>query len=656
MDMKPGLHNPKVLLRDTFIDAVNDPDFNATDAYFKFVYADIISFASGGAVSIDVPAGGAITLSARVITSDQALTLNFKPTSADLSAVILDAAVLDQPIAITFRGTVIDLELGPYTPNKGVQLEFSNGSLNLTYRTQYDPFTRVNVEGPGREALRCVETQLRAASILYWLWPSVARSLASYVADVTSNSNDYASLGLQAVALGQQLSADKLTGTGLNYAPALVLENYIESTTSAIAVVSAYETQFDRFTDKKATVEDQKQAWDTMYAKAQDDVSVQQTLCDSALSKWKGALDASSRIEFDFRAHQIAIQSAQLEFQAGIQAWKTNTEFEVAFKIITAAMSKSRPLIFDLHILIYVCVTAFAVAIGAMSVGDPAEGVKAEQAAEDVAKASKEVQEMAENMKKLKDFSDAVNALIDSTTDVVGIMQTLASNPGSSVPQMPSTVSSANDLEIEKLETLAAWDKWQLDADNQLEVAIDNNIDGASDYRLELRKHAVDGKLLCQARTEAIKAGQEYTQLSMTLFVAQANLKRLAQLRKNYQGEIDKYQEAEAHFYDRIMMHRTGVAVNLRNGVWAYTYRTLTTSSVSVNPLKDTVDLQADLLQLQQELQNWETELPSPPARKYQHTPSTRISEGPRLTVTAFRGLLLEASQVGCAPCSMLYE
>jgi hypothetical protein len=154
MDMKPGLHNPKVLLRDTFIDAVNDPDFNATDAYFKFVYADIISFASGGAVSIDVPAGGAITLSARVITSDQALTLNFKPTSADLSAVILDAAVLDQPIAITFRGTVIDLELGPYTPNKGVQLEFSNGSLNLTYRTQYDPFTRVNVEGPGREALR----------------------------------------------------------------------------------------------------------------------------------------------------------------------------------------------------------------------------------------------------------------------------------------------------------------------------------------------------------------------------------------------------------------------------------------------------------------------------------------------------------------------
>lgn len=48
-------------------------------------------------------------------------------------------------------------------------------------------------------------------------------------------------------------------------------------------------------------------------------------------------------------------------------------------------------------------------------------------------------------------------------------------------------------------------------------VAVDENIDGASAYKLTLRKHSINGKQLVQAQAEAIKAGQEFIHAQLEL-------------------------------------------------------------------------------------------------------------------------------------------
>lgn len=89
-------------------------------------------------------------------------------------------------------------------------------------------------------------------------------------------------------------------------------------------------------------------------------------------------------------------------------------------------------------------------------------------------------------------------------------------NPNINIPSTGDiSGTSQGDANAAAIVTMAAWDKWLLEADDQMAFAVENNIDSASAYQLALRKHAINGKQLAQAQAEAIKSGYEYVQTQM---------------------------------------------------------------------------------------------------------------------------------------------
>ena len=205
----------------------------------------------------------------------------------------------------------------------------------MTYAKTYDP---LEVSSP--EMIKLVETQLRIATILFWILPTVAKALTSHAARVTFNSRMGAILNLQANALGQQLAASALSGTGTSYAPVLTLDSYKRTLNGAIDVAAAFEDQFNRFTDRKASVQDLKLAWDSMLARAQDTLTLQTSLASDASAKWLNACDTLTRAESSLTVHQFALREKQAQFEVGLDAWKRRKAVQAAFEIISAIVSK----------------------------------------------------------------------------------------------------------------------------------------------------------------------------------------------------------------------------------------------------------------------------------------------------------------------------
>jgi hypothetical protein len=272
---------------------------------------------------------------------------------------------------------------------------------------------------------------------------------------------------------------------------------------------------------------------------------------------------------------------------------------------------------------------AFAIGIGLLCVGDPAEVAAAPQQVQGAVKAVQQAAKTASSTAKMLS-SGTMEALRDAVQNTVEMLDTTVrmtlsineaeANSGSNAPPLPCLdldQASLAQNELQQIFELASWDKWALETDQSMEFAISESIDGASEYRLELRKHAIDGKLVAQARSQAIKAGQELVLLKLTLAATQKDLARLQALRATFKGEIAQAEEAKQGFYDRMMMIRTNVILGLQKAIWAYKFFALKDSSVTLNPLKSIADLKADAQLIMQEVTSWKESSASDFARKY---------------------------------------
>lgn len=127
------------------------------------------------------------------------------------------------------------------------------------------------------------------------------------------------------------------------------------------------------------------------------------------------------------------------------------------------------------------------------------------------------------------------------------------------------------------------------------EFGVAKAIRGASQYRLVLRKHAVNGKQLAQAQSEAVKAGQEYVRSELEVVVNEREIKALRDMRGQYQGQDEIYEQAEAKFFNRLLSLKTSFMIELRNLVWAYKYWSLKDSQVVLDSQKSAAEFTADL-------------------------------------------------------------
>lgn len=257
---------------------------------------------------------------------------------------------------------------------------------------------------------------------------------------------------------------------------------------------------------------------------------------------------------------------------------------------------------------------AFAVGIGKLCLGDPTGEAAAAAEVEGAVEAVQEAEEIADQvgklvssdtLKKLGNCVTVVQELYSLTNSIFTAVKELESNISADIPPTDKiTGSTQGDADAKVIVAIASWDKWILESDQQMEFAVSQGISGAGDYQLALRQHAINGKQLAQAQAEAVKAGQQYVQAQMEVILSTKDIENLQQLKNQYEGQEEVYEEASSKFYDRFMALKTSLVIEMRNVVWAYRYYALADSSVVLDSQKSAADYQQDLLTLQTEIEN----------------------------------------------------
>jgi hypothetical protein len=252
-----------------------------------------------------------------------------------------------------------------------------------------------------------------------------------------------------------------------------------------------------------------------------------------------------------------------------------------------------------------------------------AQAVEAVKAAEQIAGQTNKVLSSG-TLEKLGNCMEALEKLFPLINSIVNAVKVTETDPSANIPPTNSiTGSDQSDADAATIVALASWDKWVLESDQQMDLAVSLGIEGASDYRLALRKNAIDGKQLAQAQAEAIKAGQQYVQAQMEVVLCEQDIANLQELHDKYQGQADIYAEAQAKFYDRFMGLRISLAIQMQNIVWAYKYYTLEDSSVTLDSQKSAADYKQDIATIKLEMQNVESQYASDFQGKLRSTPDT---------------------------------
>lgn len=279
-----------------------------------------------------------------------------------------------------------------------------------------------------------------------------------------------------------------------------------------------------------------------------------------------------------------------------------------------------------------IVIPAFALNIATLCLGNPGGGPGAAasvgKAVEAVVEAEKLVGQVGKFLTSgtLEKLAECVKALyelfpvVESIVDAVGKFEL---DPNFEIPSTGNISGTGKgDANAAAIVTVAAWEKWVLESDQQMEFAVNEGIDGASDYRLALRKHAINGKQLAQAQAEAVKAGYEYVQTQMEVILSQQQIDGLQKLKDEFVGQEAIYALAESMLYDRAMALRTSVVISLRNMAWAYRYWALSESSIVLGARKSLVDYQQDLSTIILEMENADSRYASDFQRKYNPSPS----------------------------------
>ncbi|EAW09127.1 uncharacterized protein ACLA_078760 [Aspergillus clavatus NRRL 1] len=546
-----------------------------------YFYTDILAFDSSETI-FSPTADSMFVIAARVLTADAPVTIRVHPAPQTGCVIRIYASILDQPVTVQGPdpSQSVRLELGPGTNNLGAIVTVQTNSLNVVYYQQY-------FDSPDEIFQATIATQLRLAQALFWQKPSIAMSLCAYGAAATARPSLYPALNAQAVALGQQLAAQAMTGPDTTYAPALTISQYRRTVEDAIDALEAFETQYERFQDQNAIVEDQKAAWKAMLQQATNEQALREQARNSASEKYSDACDTRDSCRDMVTASRHELDSARQAFQEGLLAWEERALFEGVFGLLSG--------IIEFGAELYGISTAFSLD-DVMKAINTVRGIIDEVKAAERNTAQQDRKISSNTLKQLTECMAPLETLYFSMMTIVAAVKKCETDPDAAIPAMDDiSGSSQGDADARLIITLAAWDTWTLDSVAQLDFAIAHSIRGSADYRMALQKYNINGKALAQADAQATKAGQEYVQAEMAVITCQKNIQELEDLVDRYTGEAALYAVAEAKFYDAFLSMQTSVAIQMRNMAWAYKYWALEDSPLVLDSQKSTAQFRSDL-------------------------------------------------------------
>ncbi|EJP64254.1 uncharacterized protein BBA_06636 [Beauveria bassiana ARSEF 2860] len=533
-----------------------------------------------------------LEINARVITADQPVHLNMSTRGAKSCVMVIYAAVLDQPISVSIQGNQrTELELGADSGHLQAEIKFDEGQLKVSYRDRHG-----DDRTPVYQAF--LDTELRVALAVCWSLPAVAISICSFVAKSAATAGSHALSQAQAVSLGQQLAARAMTGPDSYFAPTLTFDDFAVTLESQRKAAEAFQHQYENFQAAKDRVDDAKAAGETLLATVQHEKETRLDLQSQALGKYQAAaatVDACDKLLSD---DEEDLRHAKDWFETGLDEWIRRQTFLAICTILGA--------VFQFAAGIY------AVGKGSGDPGAVEKIVEDVEKAEKAAGAAEDVILGSKAFKQLWEYTKALGKLYPHISDVVsavGKIDRLGDDDEIDIPTLGGDVSGSDgtDADASLIMSLAAWDEWQLDSDQQMEWATSQQnpaIDGASEYRLTLRKHAIHGRALAQAQAEAVKQGQEYVQATLIVLQANRDIEAIDGLLAHYEEEKDAYAQVEAKFYDRYLQLQTTLAIQLQYAVDACRFYTLKEPAVILDSQMSVDDVTSCIADLRGAMQD----------------------------------------------------
>ncbi|GKZ23506.1 hypothetical protein AbraIFM66951_008542 [Aspergillus brasiliensis] len=546
-----------------------------------YIYTDVLAF-DAAETTISSTLDSMFVLAARVLTADAPVTIKVQPASYTGCVLRIYASILDQPVMVQSpdASQSVRLELGPGTDHVGAVVTVQTDSISVAYYQQY-----FDVPDEVFEAL--LATQLRLAQALFWQKPSIALSLCAYVATATARPALYPALNTQAVSLGQQLAAQAMTGPDTSSAPALTISQYRQTVEDAIDALEAFQAQYERFQDQKASVEDHKAAWTTMLQQAINQQALREQARDLASDKYDDACATRDSCHDLVTTGRHELDAARQAFEEGLLAWEEKAVFSGVYGLLTGILTFGEKLY---------SISAASALDDVLKAIDGANDIinQVKQAEKNTAALDRHIS--ADTLQQLTECMGPLETLYFSMVTVAAAVKKFEIDPNVAIPAVDDiSGTSQGDADAKLIITLAAWDTWNLNSVAQLDFAVAHAIPGAATYRLAIQKYSINGKALAQADAQATKAGQEYVLAEMAVVTSEQDIQELQELIDKYTGEAELYATAEAKFYDSFLFMQTSVALQMRNMAWAYKYWALEDSPLILDSQKTTAQFRSDV-------------------------------------------------------------
>lgn len=558
----------QVVIRDMYInlgDVYNNFQTQGVKPKVVFVYADAVLIPA----NVVLDGTGLIIAARRVeVEGNRRVLLDYRKSLVARLIVYTNELVgsLDA-VAVTSLNPQEPPTVFPVGPvdSKGVLIAYRQEKPTKTPLDRLEQGVSLAI---GEDFYISLVSIFQFATLLFDTNPQLADSMLSWIKGSTAESLELTEMNLQSSSLLVMLKASYGKAT---FVPSLDQQLYKDLAKAFVDAAQAYERNYERFSDKNEAIESRKEAAKLMLAERLDKTGFVNKLIEQTLSDLQKAENAVNTAKNRLESQNNKVNLAKISFELGLKQWEYEQTLKAVFQGIGAVLS-------------------FAAAIPALFAGQP------QIAATAVASVPAKFTEIAKVMEMLAKITSALQNIVTASQQIKE-----ASNNLSQAGSVAQLMNQIGEIGNEDLSGSLYWDEFELETAKLLKIAIDNNVGGAQEYKLQLDILALYGKSLATNQLAVVRITQELVRLNLQREVSEKQQQRLS----DYVNSLSASQPPNADmiqmFYQRYLDVKRSLFIALKNYSWAYKYWALRDSSFKLSILKNVPDLKNDLAKIQQD-------------------------------------------------------
>lgn len=552
-----------------------------------YVFADVVQIPRGfhwslvgqslfiAAREIRVLDAPAATSDDETVVPNQTTQFNLDFSLSELTTLVCYANQLTGTFQVvgaaagSVLGKISVTELSP----QGVRIGKRNGVLG-TQALNGVP-NELLIEGA--PLLANLQTIFLHASTFFDSDQALAISMFEWIAQATMRAPSALDLRQQSISMLALLRSDSGPAA---FVPFLSASIYGDVAQAYIAEAKDFETQYQRFSDRTASVQDRIQAGQLMLSKAQDDSLFAKALLSQAqqdMASSQATLDAAKD---NLRTQKEIVEKARNDFDVGIDKYKREAAFKAAFEILKA-------------------IGTFGIAIGAMLLGDEAAAGSAVSGVKEAEEGVQEAIKVAEEASAMAKIAEKLNTVMGDLKKIGKAIEALA-NLGVSLQKSTGELSGADsladsvtkvgvDAEGIKLDGSQAWEIFRVQIKDAMQTAIDKGIEGAANYLQQQIILTIYGQGLVAAQTACFSKAQELFRMQQQQLLAKQKQDRDQQYLKALESQEADLTPILQAFYERYLNVKRYLFVALQNYRMSYRYFALRESAIQPR-LSDRID------------------------------------------------------------------